>query len=90
MSFRFPSEGIIDGQRFDGDIQLHFAELSSQRRTATSNGLILTIPVKADYDAESLENFDNLNMEFWRYEVQKHGTYTPRNFVKKKIIKILP
>jgi hypothetical protein len=31
MSFRFPGESIIDGERFGGEIQLHLAELSSQR-----------------------------------------------------------
>lgn len=31
MTFRFPGESVINGQRFDGEIRLHFAELSDQR-----------------------------------------------------------
>ena len=31
MSFRFPGESIVDGKRSQGDILLHFAELSSER-----------------------------------------------------------
>ncbi len=31
MSFRFPGESIVDGRRSQGDILLHFAELSSER-----------------------------------------------------------
>lgn len=31
MSFRFPGESIINGKRFDGEIQLVFAEISKQR-----------------------------------------------------------
>lgn len=31
MSFRFPGENLFDGERYDGEIQLHLAEVSSQR-----------------------------------------------------------
>jgi len=89
MSFRFPGETIINGKRSHGDILIHFAELSSERKTATTNGLVLQIPIEADNSKESvnLDNIDQLNMEFWRFEVLKHGTYIPKKFFKKNLLK---
>jgi len=86
MSFRFPGESIVDGKRSQGDILLHFAELSSERKTATTNGLVLTIPIEPAVDALNMDNLDHLNMEFWRYEILKHGTYVPKRFLKKQLL----
>jgi len=37
-------------------------------------------------DALNLDNLDHLNMEFWRYEILKHGTYVPKKFLSKILI----
>ena len=41
MSFRFPGETIIDGKRSDGDIQLHFAEMTDKTPVIILINLIL-------------------------------------------------
>lgn len=42
--------------------------------------MVLTIPIKANADTQNWDNFDHLNMEYWRYNVLKHGTYIPKKF----------
>jgi carbonic anhydrase len=86
MSFRFPGEHLIDGDRKLGEILIHFTELSKQRKTMTSNGLILSIPLEPTADGLEIDSFEQLNVDFWKYEIQKHGTYTPKKFLKKKLL----
>ena len=31
----------------------------------------------------AFEEFDQLNLEFWRHEVIKNGVYTPQSFLSK-------
>jgi len=85
LSFRFPGETIIDGKRSMGDMQMHFAEISKNRRVATTNGLILNVPLKPNNRKSSIKEFDQLNLEFWRSEVMKKGVYTPKKFMKKQL-----
>lgn len=51
-----------------------------------TNGLILNIPLKPNNKKTSLEEFDNLNLEFWRHNVIKNGVYTPKKYISNWII----
>lgn len=31
----------------------------------------------------NIGSFERLNIDFWRYEVEKKGTYTPKKFLSK-------
>ena len=86
MSFRFPGEHLFDGVRHHGEILLHFTELSSQRKTSTSNGFILSIPIKANSKGLNIDSLEDLNMDFWKYEIEKNGMYAPKKFLKKKLL----
>lgn len=54
----------------------------------TTNGLILTIPIKPNADVLNLKSIDSLNIEYWKEEVKKHGTYIPKPFMSKILILI--
>jgi len=86
MSYRFPGEHLIDGERSMGEILLHFAEVSTQRKNTTSKGLIFTIPIKPTQEALNVKTLEHLNFDFWKYEIEKHGTYTPKKFLGKKLL----
>jgi carbonic anhydrase len=83
MSFRFPGEHMFEGRRYMGEIILHLVEMSSQRKNSVSNGLNITIPIKPSKSGLNISSFERLNIDFWRYEVEKKGTYTPKKFLKK-------
>ncbi len=87
MSFRFPGEHLIDGKRPFGEILIHCSEMSKQRKTVTSNGLVLTIPIEASKEQLDLKEFEALNMDFWKYLIGKHGSFTPKKIFKKKLLK---
>jgi len=86
MSFRFPGEHLFEGKRYMGEIILHLVEMSSQRKTSVSNGLNITIPIKPSMKGLNMSSFERLNIDFWRYEVEKKGSYTPKKFLKKKLL----
>jgi len=86
MSFRFPGEHLIDGIRPMGEILLHFAELSTQRKTSTTSGFIFTIPIMPTKEGLNIDSLEDLNIDFWKFEVEKHGTYAPKKFLKKKLL----
>jgi len=86
MSFRFPGEHLFEGKRYMGEIVLHLVEMSSQRKNSVSNGLNITIPIKPSMKGVNMSSFERLNIDFWRYEVEKHGSYTPKQFLKKKLL----
>merc|ERR1712032_1182555 len=69
-----------------GEIVLHLVEMSSQRKNSVSNGLNITIPIKPSMKGVNMSSFERLNIDFWRYEVEKHGSYTPKQFLKKKLL----
>merc|ERR1712032_1608262 len=86
MSFRFPGEHMFEGRRYMGEIILHLVEMSSQRKNSVSNGLNITIPIKPSKKGLNISSFERLNIDFWRYEVEKKGAYTPKKFLKKKLL----
>jgi carbonic anhydrase len=86
MSFRFPGEHLLNAKRQMGEILIHFAELSTQRKTSTTNGFVLSIPIKPTHDGLEIDTFEQLNVDFWKFEVEKHGIYAPRRFLKKKLL----
>jgi carbonic anhydrase len=86
LSFRFPGEHLVDSGRKLGEILIHFAELSTQRKTSTTNGFVLSIPIQPTTDALEIEAFEQLNIDFWKYEIEKHGTYAPKRFLKKNLL----
>jgi hypothetical protein len=46
----------------------------------------LTIPIKPAKEALNVKTLEHLNFDFWKYEIQKHGTYTPKKFLGKKLL----
>lgn len=86
MSFRFPGEHLFNGERKNGEILIHFTEITSLKKTASTNGLILSIPLEASTEALSEESLEQLNLDFWKYELERHATYTPKNLITKELL----
>lgn len=44
----------------------------------------MNIPLKVNNKKTNLKELDSLNIDFWRSEIEKKGTYTPKSFLSKK------
>lgn len=47
----------------------------------------MNIPLKVNNKKINIKELDDLNIDFWRHEVNKKGTYTPKKYISKKIKK---
>jgi len=83
ISFRFPGEHNINGKRYSGDMLVNCREVS-EKKTQTSNGLILTVPLDAQASHTNFKEFESLSVDFWKYMVLKKGSYKPINYITKK------
>lgn len=43
----------------------------------------MNIPLKVNNKKTNLEELESLNIDFWRHEIEKKGTYTPNNYFSK-------
>lgn len=79
ISFRFPAEHTIDDNRYDGEIIIHFNEKvdNDDKKVALLEGLNWVIPIKFDPNAPLIRELEQLNPDFWKFELEHSKEYKP-------------
>jgi len=70
ISFRFPGEHNILGQRYPGEMLINCRELNFNKNKR-SNGLVLTVPLQNSGEYSNFEPLEDLSIDFWKYTVNK-------------------
>jgi len=83
ISFRFPGEHNILGNRYPGEMLINCRELNFNKNRR-SNGLVLSIPLQNSGEYNNIEALESLSIDFWKYTVLKKGQYEPKDYVNKK------
>ena len=49
--------------------------------------MIFTIPMEGGKDYGNYKYFEGLAVDFWKFEVKSHGSYDPKDFICKEVLK---
>ena len=88
ISFRFPSEHVILGKRYLGELQIHCVEIIRDRKKRRTNGFIFSVPLAVHENHVNLDVLESLNIDFWKFEVKESGSgiYEPIDYLSNLII----
>lgn len=83
IAFRFPSEHVILGKRYLGELQIHCKELTEDPKKMRTKGFILSVPMDVHASHSNLEVLESLDIDFWKFEVNQSNVYEPVDYISK-------
>jgi carbonic anhydrase len=81
LSFRFPAEHKINGNRYDGEVIIEFREITSNMdpKIRVTEALRWVFPVMFDPTQNLNKQLEELNTDFWRYELERRSSFIPKD-----------